>query len=298
MDPEDEVNDPQDDDTTLDAEPGEEGDDSGDDAVDGGAGADDAASEDEGEIEITLGQADPAADETDRRAAPDWLKALRQSNREKDRIIRDLEKKVATSTPAPQTVVVGAKPKLEDFNWDAEKYENELEAWHTRKREADEQQRTKAQAEEQQRAMWQARMDAVTKASGGLKVADAEDAMMAFEGTFSALQQGIIIGGPDDPTVSAQLRYALGKNPKLARELAAITDPVKFTMRLSKLEDQLKVTPRKSAPAPDTRVGSSVAGATAVDSALTRLQAEADKTGDRSKVAKYLRDKQRAKQAD
>lgn len=296
MDPKDDITDPQDDDTPQD-DASDDGSDAGDDVVDGDAGAD-AGAADDGEVEITLGQADPAAEETPPRAAPDWLKDLRHSNREKDRIIRDLEKKLASSAPpGPQAVVVGAKPKLEDFNWDAEKFETELEAWHNRKREADEQQRTKAQAEEQQRALWQSRMDAVTKAASGLKVADAEDALMAFEGTFSPLQQGIIVGGPDDPKVSAQLRYALGKNPKLARELAAITDPVKFTMRLSKLEDQLKVTPRKSAPAPDTRVGSSVAGATAVDSALTRLQAEADKTGDRSKVAKYLRDKQRAKQA-
>jgi hypothetical protein len=47
-------------------------------------------------------------------------------------------------------------------------------------------------------------MDAVTKAASGLKVADAEDALLAFEGTFSPLQQGIIIGGPTTRRPSAR----------------------------------------------------------------------------------------------
>lgn len=101
------------------------------------------------------------------------------------------------------------------------------------------------------------------------------------------------MGGPDDAKTSALLRYALGKNPKKAKELAAITDPVKFTFAIAKLEDKLKVAPRKTAPPPDTVVRSSVAGSAAVDSALKRLQDQADKTGDRTKVAAYLRSKAR-----
>lgn len=134
-------------------------------------------------------------------------------------------------------------------------------------------------------------------AASGLKVSDYDDASQAFEDTFSIVQQGIVIGGPEDPKASALLRYALGKNPKKAKELAAIKDPVKFAFAVAKLETQLKVTPRKSAPPPDRQVRSSVAGATAVDNQLARLQAEADKTGDRSKVAAYLRQKNKAKQA-
>jgi hypothetical protein len=54
--------------------------------------------------------------------------------------------------------------------------------------------------------------------------------------------------------------------------------------------------PQERGPAPDTHVSASFAGATAVDNAARALQAEADKTGDRSKVAAYMRDK-RTRQA-
>lgn len=263
--------------------------------------ADDADGEGEGEgdgdqIVVSIGD-DPEPGEDDEKRAPEWVRELRKSNREKDRRIRELESKVAQAAPAPQAIVVGEKPTLESCDYDAEMFERELEAWHTRKREADDQQRQRAQTEEQQRAQWQTRIDSVKTAAAGLKVKDYEDAGQVFDDTFSIMQQGIIIGGPEDPKASALLRYALGKNPKKAKELAAIKDPVKFAFAVAKLETQLKVTPRKSAPPPDRRVGSSVAGAAAVDSQLARLQAEADKTGDRSKVAAYLRTKSKAKQA-
>lgn len=299
MDPE--LLDEQQDDTTQDddLQPGDDptDDEPGDGGEDGGTPSGEGGTPADGDVEISIGDPDPADEDGKHTAAPDWVKDLRRSNREKDKVIRDLEKKLQAVTPATQTVVVGEKPTLEGCGYDAEKFEQDLEAWHNRKREADEQRRTQETAEHQQRAQWQARMDAVGKAASAIKVPDAEDAVMAFESTFSALQQGIILGGPDDPKTSAQLRIALGKSPKLARELAAVTDPVKFAMRLQTMVDKMKITPRKAAPAPDTPVRSSVGGAAAVDNQLLRLQAEADKTGDRSKVAKYLRDKQRAKQA-
>jgi hypothetical protein len=59
----------------------------------------------------------------------------------------------------------------------------------------------------------------------------------------------------------------------------------------------MKVAPRKLIPPPDSQVRSTMSGAAAVDSQLERLQLEADKTGNRTKVAAYLRTKAKAKQA-
>lgn len=246
------------------------------------------------EIVVSIGD-EPGPDEEDEKRAPEWVRDLRKSNREKDRRIRELEAKVATATPTQQAIVLGEKPTLDGCDYDAEKFERELEAWHNRKRDLDDQQRQRAQTEEQQCAQWQGRIDAVKTAATGLKVKDYDDAAQSFEDTFSMVQQGIVIGGPEDPKSSALLRYALGKNPKKAKELAAITDPVKFTFAVARLEAQLKITPRKSAPAPDSRVRSSVAGAAAVDSQLQRLRDEAAKTGNMSKVIAY-KNEQRAKQ--
>ncbi len=249
-----------------------------------------AAEEANAEVVVTLGDETPPEEEDPARA-PDWLRDLRKSNREKDRRIRELEAERATRGTSSESaaVVVGDKPKLEDFDYDGEKFAAALESWHGRKAQADEQQRKRDETQSRERAQWTSRLDAVTKASDGLKVRDHEDATAAFEGVFSMIQQGIVLGGPDDAKTSAMLRYALGKNPVKARELAAIQDPVKFAVALGKLEMQLKVTPRKTAPAPDAKVSSSVAGATAVDNQVERLREEARRTGDYSKVAEYRR---------
>ena len=47
--------------------------------------------------------------------------------------------------------------------------------------------------------------------------------------------------------------YALGKNPKKAKELGEITDPVKFAFAVAKLETQLTVTSRKQVPPPEKK---------------------------------------------
>jgi hypothetical protein len=252
------------------------------------AEADPAAATEEDEVVVSLG--DPVAPEGEEQGrAPDWLRDLRKANRDKDRRIRELENQVAAAAPAPAAIVVGEKPTLEGCDFDSEKFSADLEAWYSRKTAAEEQQRKRDDEGQRQRTQWSNRLEAVTKAAEGLKVRDHEDASAAFEAAFSMVQQGIVIGGPEDAKTSAMLRYALGKNPAKARELAAIQDPVKFAVALGKLEMQLKVAPRKSAPPPDQTVRSSVAGAAAVDSQVERLRTEARRTGDYSKVAEYNR---------
>jgi hypothetical protein len=259
-----------------------------DDAANDGADAD-------AEVVIGFGEDAAAAEEEGPRAA-EWVRELRKSNREKDRRIRELERKVATGTPAAQTVEAGERPTLMSCDYDEAKFETALEAWKDRKREVEDRKRAQEQAEEQMQAQWKSRITAVDKAAGELKVKNQDDAALTFADTFSPVQQGIIIGGPDDAKVSAQLRYALGMNPKKAKELAGIQDPVKFAFAVAKLESKLKVTPRKTAPPPERVIRSSVAGAAVVDNRYDALVAEAQKTGDMSKVRAYkraLKEKQR-----
>lgn len=270
----------------------------GDEQGDLTAGADqDGAADDTdaaGDEDLVVSIGDEPQPEEDAAKAPEWVRDLRKSNREKDRRIRELEQRVATAAPADQVVVVGVKPTLEGCNYDADKFETELVAFHQRKQDADSQQRSRTESDQRQQAQWQGRVDAVSKAAAGLKLPDYEDTIQNFEDLFpSMVHRGIIMGGPDDAKTSALLRYALGKNPKRAKELAAITDPVKFTFAIAKLEDKLKVAPRRSAPTPESVIRSSVAGSAAVDSTLRRLQEQADKSGDRTKVAAYMRTKAR-----
>lgn len=250
-----------------------------------GEGADD-------EVVVTIGEEPPASHEDEVAKAPEWVRELRKSSREKDRKIRELEDKLKTTTgaetkPAP----LGKKPTLEECDYDAEKFEAELASWYDRKRKADEE---AARVEAEQKAAqtaWQAKLDSYGKAKAELKVKDFDDAEALVQESFSQTQQGIMLQGAENP---ALLIYALGKNPKKAKELASTTDPVKFAFAVAKLETQLKVTNRKAAPPPEKTVRGTGPVSGTVDSQLERLRAEAEKTGDYSKVMAYRRQKRNA----
>lgn len=262
---------------------------------DDGAQAQQAA-EDE-EVVITIGDETPPAasdDEVNGKPAPQWLKDLRKADREKAKRIRELEAEKAAREAAQQpaaATTVGERPTLESCDFDGELYADKLLAWNETKRKADEAAAAARQEQEAAQAAWTQKLTAYKAAGAALKVSDFADAEATAQEVFNPTQLGIIVNGADNP---AHLVYALGRNPAKAKELAAIKDPVKYAFAVAKLETQLKVTPRKAPPAPERQVRGNAAGMTGVDNTLARLQAEADKTGDRSKVAAYLRQRKQA----
>jgi hypothetical protein len=237
--------------------------------------------EDTDEVVVTIGEEAPPTEE-ESKPAPEWVRELRKNHREVVRRNRELEEQLK-SINKPETVKVGQKPTLEGCGWDAEDYEQKLSVWYEQKRAADE---AAAQAEaavkEQQKA-WQAKLENYGKAKTELKVKDFDDAEAAAMELFSQTQQGIVLQGAENPAIMV---YALGKNPKKAKEIASITDPVKFAFAVAKLENTLKVSNRK-APAPERTLKGSGPVSGTVDSTLERLRAEAEKTGDLTKVIKY-----------
>lgn len=247
------------------------------------AAADEDAIDDE--VEVSIGDK-PVQAEEPKQSAPAWVRELRRRERELQREVRELRAKVQTPQQAEnQPPAVGAKPKLEDHDYDAEKFEVALAGWFERKRQADEHAAKQKQSEEQQKQAWQARLDAYGKAKASLRVRDYEDAEASVTESLNVTQQGIIVSGAENP---ALVTYAIGKDPAKLKELAAIADPVKFAFAVAKLETQLKVNPRKPAAAPEVIVKSTtrLAGGSH-DQVLERLYDEADKTGDRTKVIAY-----------
>lgn len=244
------------------------------------------------DVVVTIGEESPASEE-ETAHAPEWVRELRKNYRELQREKRELEEKLKATSGAETKPVTdpGKKPTLEACDYDAEKYEQELAAWYDRKRQADEQAaKVEAEAKAQQEA-WNAKLSGYAKAKSELKVKDFDDAEVVAQEALSTTQQGIIIQGADNP---ALVIYALGKNPKKAKELASITDPVKYAFAVAKLETQLKVTQRK-APPPEKTVQSGTGRVSGtVDSTLERLRAEAEKSGDYSKVIAYKRQKRQA----
>ena len=250
-----------------------------------------AVSGDEGESEddvvVSIGEESPPQEEEAR--APEWVRELRKANREKERKIRELEAKLNATATETKPVALGPKPTLEACDYDSEEYEKKLADWYEQKRHAD---AAEAEAQAQRDAeakAWQDKLDSYAKARASLKVRDYEDAEAVALETFNVTQQGIVLQGSDNP---ALIIYALGKNSTKAKELASITDPVKFAFAVAKLETQLKVTNRKAAAAPERTIstgGGRISGS--VDSTLDRLREEALKTGDMSKVMAYKRSK-------
>lgn len=224
-------------------------------------------------------------------SAPGWVKELRKSNREKERRIRELEAKLATSAPETKPVQLGAKPRLEDHDYDTEKFEQALDSWHERKRQIDLETERVRQSEQAQQKLWQDKLDGYSKAKAELKVRDYEDAEAIAQEVFSVTQQGIILQGAENP---ALLVYALGKNPKKSSDLSKITDPVQFAFAVARLEKELKVTNRKAAPAPERVIQGTGRASGAVDSTLERLREEAARTGNMTKVIQYRQQKRLA----
>ncbi len=240
--------------------------------------------EDDGVV-VTIGDETPA-EEQDDKAAPAWVKDLRKAQRELQRENRELKAKLEQSAPKPKAPEVGKKPTLEDCDYDGDKFEQELTAWHDRKRQVDQLARDQETEQEEQQRAWQERLNAYATAKTDLKAKDYDDAEATVLGSLNETQQGIVIQGADNP---ALVVYALGKNPKKAAELAAIKDHVKFAFAIAKLETQLKVQNRKAPPAPEKVPSGAGKISGTVDSHLERLREEAAKTGDMSKVVAYKR---------
>ena len=250
---------------------------------------DDQEEPDTEEVVVSIGEEAPPPEE--HTPAPEWVRELRKTNRELQRQNRELQSKLQVQPTEIKPVAIGAKPKLEDHDYDADKYEEALTVWFERKRQADDV-NAKQQAEvmNQQKA-WQAKLDGYGKAKAELRVRDYEDAEAVAQEVFSITQQGVILQGAENP---ALVVYALGKNPKKAKELAEVSDPVKFAFAVAKLEKELKVTNRRAAPAPERVVSGTGRSSGAVDSTLERLREDAARTGNMTKVIQYRAQKRSA----
>lgn len=203
--------------------------------------------------------------------------------KDKRRLERELEE-IRAKLPKPEPTL-GPKPTLDQFDYDEAKYEEAFAGWMARKAAADDEDRKKldAQRREQEevenfRKSYKARADS-------LGVDDFQEAESEVGTMLNQTQSGLLMRGADDP---AALVYALSKSPTKLIELSRITDPVKFTVAVAKLEMNLSAR-KPNRPAPEPRISSerSATGHSASSSQLEKLRDEAARTGDYSKVVAY-----------
>ena len=230
-----------------------------DEDVDGDPSGVEESEEESEDIVVSIGEEPPPPEPE---AAPEWVRELRKSHRELQKRNRELEAQVHQTTETNPVVTLGAKPSLEQHDYDTDKYEASLADWYERKRAVDDQQAQARQAEQQQADAWQQQLQGYADAKSKLKVKDYDDAEEVAQQTFNVVQQGVMIQGAEDP---ALVIYALGKNPKKAKELAKIDDPVKFAFAVAKLESQLKISNRKAATRPEGKVSATAPLKGAVD---------------------------------
>jgi hypothetical protein len=255
--------------------------------------ADDTEDEEDSEgVVISIAGEPPAPEDDEEVRAPEWVRDLRKNYREEKRRAKDLEQKLARlETQAPGVAPLGPKPTLEKADYDTDRYEKELANWYDKKRQHDDREVSVKSEQQAVQREWERKLEGYQSAKAGLKVRDFEFAEDVVQDNLSVMQQGMIVQGADN---AALVVYALGKNPKKAKELASITDPVKFAFAVAKLETQLKISNRKAQVSPERKISGTGRPSGAVDSTLDRLRADAEKTGDYSKVFQYKKQKQKA----
>lgn len=233
----------------------------------------------EEEEEITLGEDSPP--QPRKTPAPKFVKDLRRITRKQEERIRELESLLGqTTSPTAQTVEL-KKPTLESCEYDEERFEQELDSYHDRKRQIESEKSRKAEEEKRVAEEWAAKLTDLEAKKSQLKVNDYDECEFICQQSLTPTQQGIIVEGADN---AAHVFYILGKYPDELKKLSGIQNPVKFAYEVARLESRKKVNSiKRSAPAPERAfVGTSTPKN--YNSQLEQLRDEAMRTGNWSKV--------------
>ncbi len=246
----------------------------------------DTEEQNDGELVIAIGEPEVVDEEAEAKKAPEWVRDLRKKTREQDKIIREQQAKIDALSGATKKPVLGKKPSLSDdgIDFDEDKFEAALTAWHDKKREFEAEEAKKQQEAQKAEQTWNERVTAFNEQREAVKakLPDYEDAEQDAMSKLSQIQQGIIVANYDNPS---HVFYALGKNEAKLAELSSIADPIKYTIALTNMVNKMTVTTRK--PSPESKPAGQQANAGGPDKQLDRLREEAQRTGDYSKVTAY-----------
>lgn len=233
---------------------------------------DEADSQDDDWLEFSLDEPSDDKDPFAGQEAPEWVKQVRKENRELKRQLKERE------SQQPEQKALREKPTLDDHDWNDETYEADLEKWYAEKAEHEAQ----VQAEQAKYRQYDERYNADADAVKA-KVPNYNEIEQSIVDVLPATKQGLIKIACKNP---ARVVVALGKSPDKLDELAKMND-VEFAYTLGQMEMQMSNVKRnKAKPKPKTHSLQGSAGGGA-DTQLAKLEAEAAKTGDRSKIIAY-----------
>ncbi len=226
------------------------------------------------EDDVTFG------DEPEDDTAPDLPKRLRDIIKERDKELAILRRRDAEAAELrkPQPIDVGEEPTMESCDWDDDKFKAEWGAWKERSVRAE-----LAPVQEDDLAA-QAKKD-VERLNTGLATlaySDAADMTATAKAALTPQQEFSIATVAKDP---ATLIYALGKNPAKLAALTAETNPIRFIAAVARMEDSMRVG-KKAVPNPE-HIPQGDAMPKSADKQLAKLEAEANRTGNRTALIAY-----------
>lgn len=214
-------------------------------------------------------QADPFAGQ----AAPEWVKKVREENRELKRQQREWQQQQGQA----QQQGLREKPTLDGHEYDEDSYQEDYAAWFAEKTQHD----TQMQAE---RAKYQKYDDTYKQSVDEVraKVPEYDEIEQSIVDVLPPQRQAMIKMMVDNP---ARMVVALGKSPSKLQALSELDD-MQFAKQIVLMEQSMANVKRNpSKPKPTSHKLDGVAGGG--DSQLAKLEAAADKTGDRSAIVAY-----------
>lgn len=286
------IGDPNNEDTVLDDTPledDEEGAAHEPEQQDGDPAADDGEAPEE-DLHIDFGDGEQEVDDKD----PTLPKHLRTVIKDRDKELAALRREneqLRAGKPKPEKIVVGPRPKIEDADWDQDKYDQMLDQWEESRTLASQQEAEEQRHTETAQKEWDGVLQSYAQKRTELRRPDFADAEKAFAEAIDPVMQNAVLSSLDNP---AAFVYALGRSPeRLAVLSAAQGNPAKFLVKAAKMEAMMKVTttPRKKPPAPEQIArGSASLSSGAADKRLEEMERRAEKTGDRTDLIRYKRE--------
>jgi len=251
--------------------------------------------DDDGEVIVAFDGEEPIASA----AKPDDSSVIREFRKRNREMAAELARLKAAQESAPlvlQDEVVGPVPTLEECDWDENRLAEAIEARAERKAQIERNNAARQDAAARQAAADAAEAAEYVKSRSSLGARDYEDAEAEFVAAVpNPAFQRLIVRAADNP---AAVIYALYKSPARLAELAAITDAAKMAAAVGKLEARLKVTKTVSKVQPEKRVvGGAPVSTGGVERHLAKLEAEAERTGDRTKVYQFRMEQKRKEAA-
>lgn len=253
--------------------------DSQDDEQDDEAEQDDSTDDDV--LEFSFDDDGEESDPFKGQEAPEWVKQVRKENRELKRQLKQRE-----SQQHEQQQALREKPTLDAHEYDSDAYEQDYAAWLSEKSQHDARQKAEQEKYQHYDERYKSSVDAVRA-----KVADYDEIEQSIVETVPPQRQALIKMLVDDP---ARMVVALGKSPAQLEKLLGLDD-IQFAKQIVLMEQQMSSKTKSrnpNKPKPKTHELEGAAGG--VDTKLAKLEAEAAKTGDRSKIHAYNRSKRQS----